>query len=93
MLLDKLRLLKPSISILYTQYHCLPRILRVNTEASLCHSIIFNNVVELLNMFKHHETGSKQTITSPHLPCDLYDVTILGLNFKLRPNTYFINNK
>jgi hypothetical protein len=33
-------------------------------------------------MLKHHDTGTKHIIKSPHFPCGLKDVVIFGLNFK-----------
>ena len=38
----------------------------------------------MLNIFTHHETGNNAIIKSPHLPCALYEVVILGENFKVR---------
>jgi len=70
-------------SNLYIQYHCLPLIRTVNNPDSACHSIILSIKLALLNMFAHQETGIKQTIKSPHLPCGLIVVASLGLNFKV----------
>jgi len=55
-------------SNLYIQYHCLPRIRIVNSELSVCHSIILKIKFELLIMLAHQEIGIKQIIRSPHLP-------------------------
>jgi hypothetical protein len=65
----------------------------VNKLDSACHSIILKIKLELVIIFIHHETGIKQTIKSPHLPCGLYDVTILGLNFKTLNLKTLTNNK
>lgn len=55
----------------------------VNKPDSACHSIIRKIKLELLKIFAHQETGIRQTIKSPHLPCGLKVVAILGLNFKV----------
>ena len=70
-------------SNLYTQYHCLPLILIVNKLDSACHSKSFKRKLEFIKILAHHETGIKQIIKSPHLPCGLKDETIFGLNFNV----------
>ena len=65
-------------SILYTQYHCFPLTLNVSKLDSLCHSTNFNNVEELVKIFKHHITGSIQIIISPHFPWLLNELFIFG---------------
>ena len=80
-------------SNLYNQYHCLPRIRTVNKPDSACHSIIRNIKFELLIILEHHVTGIIQTNKSPHLPCGLVVVAILGLNFKERKRTTLKTSK
>lgn len=41
----------------------------------------------------HQLTGIKQTIKSPHFPCGLYVVAILGLNLRTLYLNIRINNK
>lgn len=59
----------------------------VNKPVSDCHSIILKINVELVIIFAHQEIGIKQTIKSPHLPCGLNDVAILGLNLRVLKRT------
>jgi hypothetical protein len=59
----------------------------VNKLDSACHSNNFSKKLEFTKILKHHETGIKHIIKSPHLPCGLKDVVIFGLNFK----TLFFN--
>ena len=66
---------------------------KVNKLDSDCHSIIRKIKLELLIIFAHQETGSKQIIISPHFPCGLNDVTIRGLNFKTLALKIRINSK
>ena len=44
-------------------------------------------------MLKHHDTGIKHIIKSPHLPCGLKEVAIFGLNFKTLFFNVFDKNK
>ena len=58
---------------------------------SPCHSNKRNKKFEFVKIFKHQDIGIKQTNKSPHLPCDLKEVTTRGLNFndlhrKIRKN-------
>ena len=50
---------------------------------SACHSNNLSKKLELTKILKHHDTGIRHIIRSPHLPCGLNEVDILGLNFKV----------
>jgi hypothetical protein len=56
----------------------------VKREDSFCHSINLNMKLELVKIFKHHKPGIIAAKKSPHLPCGLKLVIILGLIFKTR---------
>ncbi|MDP2763065.1 MAG: hypothetical protein Q8O27_00930 [Enterobacteriaceae bacterium] len=55
----------------------------LNKLDSFCHSINRKIKFELVNMLMHQIAGTIQAKKSPHLPCGLKLVDILGRIFKL----------
>jgi len=56
------------ISILYIQYHCLPRTRSIKEPDSTCHSYSLSKRFEFIKIFKHQVIGSIAIIKSPHFP-------------------------